>query len=91
MIVQTKLYKPGVSPVTVEVGEVGEVITAPPFPAFIVHNPVPTVGAFPAKVAVKPHIVWSAPAFAAVGAPPKVTLTVSFKDTQTPDEIVHTN
>ena len=43
----------------------------PPVPDIIVHNPVPTAGAFPASVVlVNPHIadpVWSDPASAVVG------------------------
>ena len=55
VIVHTKVFTPVVNPVTPEVGLVG-VVTAP-VPAVTVHNPVPTVGVFAAKVAFGEQIV----------------------------------
>ena len=55
VIVHTNVFTPVVKPVTPEVGLVG-VVTAP-VPAVTVHNPVPTVGVFAAKVAVGEQIV----------------------------------
>lgn len=44
-------------PVSPEVGELGVVIV--PVPEINVHNPVPTAGVFPARVAAVPHTDWS--------------------------------
>ena len=55
VIVHTKVFTPVVKPVTPELGLVGVVTT--PVPAVTVHAPVPTVGAFAAKVAVAEQIV----------------------------------
>lgn len=49
-IVHLNVLIPIVNPVTPEVGDVGVVMVAPP--VMTVHNPVPTIGAFPASVAV---------------------------------------
>ena len=50
-IVQRRVAVPGkAKPVTPEVGEVGVVMVA--VPETTLHAPVPTVGVFPAKVAV---------------------------------------
>ena len=65
LIVQVKVFTPVVNPVTPDVGLVGVVTVA--VPAVTVHAPVPTVGAFAAKVAFGEQIVWSAPAAATVG------------------------
>ena len=65
-------------PVNAEVGLEGVVID-PPAPDTMVHVPVPTVGALPAKVAEVPQIFWSAPALATVGLAVKV-MTTSSKD-----------
>jgi hypothetical protein len=49
LIVQVNVaLVPGAIPVTPELNKVGEVIVA--VPLVTVHNPVPTVGLFPAKV-----------------------------------------
>ena len=55
LIVHTNVFAPTLSPVTPEVGSLGVVTTA--VPAVTVHIPVPTVGVFPANVAVVEHIV----------------------------------
>ena len=55
VIVHTNVFTPVVKPVTPLVGLVGVVTVA--VPAVTVHAPVPTVGAFAAKVAVGLHIV----------------------------------
>jgi hypothetical protein len=49
-IVQRKIYVELETPVNVEVGLVGVVIV-PPVPLTMVHNPDPTVGELPARVA----------------------------------------
>ena len=50
MIVQRNVFAPTDNPVTPDVGELG--VVTDPVPAMTVHAPVPTVGVFPAKVAV---------------------------------------
>ena len=55
LIVHTKVFTPVVKPVTPLVGELGVVTVA--VPAVTVHTPVPTVGAFAAKVPVGEQIV----------------------------------
>ena len=55
LIVHTKVFTPVVKPVTPEVGDVGVVTVA--VPAVTVHAPLPTVGAFAAKVAVALQMV----------------------------------
>ena len=89
MIVQTKVFAPEDSAVTPEVVSPGAVTEA--LPAMTVHKPVPTVGVLPASVAVGPHTVWSAPAFAVVGDSSLMIVTVSFDGGQMPLPIVHTN
>ena len=64
-MVQVKVLTPVVNPLTPLVGLEG-VVTVP-VPAVTVHNPVPTVGVFAAKVAVAAQIVWSVPALDTVG------------------------
>ena len=69
-IVHLKTYVMPEDPLNVEVGLVGVVIV-PPVPLIVVHNPVPTLGVFPARVAdiAPPEGVtfWSGPAFAVDG------------------------
>ena len=50
VIVQRNVLAPTDKPVTPDVGELG--VVTDPDPAMTVHAPVPTVGVFPAKVAV---------------------------------------
>ena len=89
VIVHTNVFTPVVSPVTPEVGLVGVVTT--PVPAVTVHAPVPTVGAFAARVAVAEQIVWSGPAAAAVGIGSLLMVIASALGGQVPLVIVHTN
>ena len=89
VIVQTKVFAPEDSAVTPEVVSPGAVTEA--LPAMTVHKPVPTVGVLPASVAVGPHTVWSAPAFAVVGDSSLMIVTVSFDGGQMPLLIVHTS
>ena len=49
-MVHRNVFTPKLNPVTPDVGDVGVVTT--PEPAITVHAPVPTVGVFPASVAV---------------------------------------
>lgn len=53
LIDQTNVFAPTLSPVTPDVGLAGVVTTA--VPAITLHVPVPTVGVFPARVAVVAH------------------------------------
>ena len=55
VIVHTKVFTPVVKPVTPDVGDVGVVTVA--VPAVTIQSPVPTTGAFAAKVAVAEQIV----------------------------------
>ena len=66
---------PGV-PLKPEVGLV-DAVNEPPAPVTTLHEPVPTVGAFAAKVAAPPQTVWSGPAFATVGLAVNVMTTSS--------------
>ena len=54
-MVHRKIFAPKLNPVTPEEGDVGVVTT--PVPAMTVHAPVPTIGLFPASVAVVVHNV----------------------------------
>jgi hypothetical protein len=74
--------------VTPELGLPGVVTDA--VPAITVHVPVPTVGVFPARVAVGTQTPKSAPAFAVVGDSSRVIVTVSLEEAQVPLPIVHT-
>lgn len=51
LMVQTKVFTPTITPVTVEAGFDGEVTVA--VPAITVHVPVPTAGVLPASVATE--------------------------------------
>ena len=55
LIVHTNVFAPTLSPVTPDVGLFGVVTVE--LPAITVHVPVPTVGVFPARVAVVEHTV----------------------------------
>src|SRR5713101_8017058 len=89
VIVQTNVLAPTDNPVTPDVGEPGVVTVA--LPAITVHAPAPTVGAFPAKVAVAAQTDWSGPAFDAVGGVSLVIVTVSLEAGHVAFVIVHTN
>ena len=65
LIVQRNIFTPKANPVIPEVGELGELIV--PVPETNVQFPVPTVGVFPARVAVVAQTIWSAPAWALLG------------------------
>lgn len=73
-MVHLKVLFPVPSPVIPEVGELGEVML--PVPDINVQVPAPTVGVFPAKVAVEAHIFWSGPALEIVGASDTMTEVV---------------
>jgi hypothetical protein len=89
LIVHTNEFAPAVKPVTPELGEPGVVTKA--LPAITVHAPVPTVGVFPARVAVVEHTVWSGPASDVVSGVSPVKVTVSLDDPQESLLIVQTN
>ena len=86
-IVHRKVLIPKLNPVTPDVEDVGEVTVA--LPAITVHAPVPTVGAFPASVAIVTQSVWSGPAVATVGKSKRVIVILSLEGAQTPFEILH--
>ena len=66
VMVQRNTFAPTANPVMPELAALGEVIVPPP--EINVHKPLPTVGIFPARVAVVvAQINWSAPAAATVG------------------------
>ena len=71
---------PGV-PVNADVGLVG-VVTAPPVPLTMLHEPMPMTGVLPAKVVPVAQIVWSEPALATVGVAVNVITTSSVEATQ---------
>ena len=84
-IVQRRVAVPGTAkPVTPDVGELGVVIVA--VPETTLHVPVPTVGVFPAKVAVlTPQAGFmSEPALAVVGAALTVIVPVAVTVPQPP-------
>ena len=79
---------PTTSPVTPEVESVGVVTVA--VPDMTDHDPVPTVGAFPANVAVVTlHRFWSGPAAATVGMSATLITISSVDEAQDPLVIVH--
>ncbi|MBL4691344.1 MAG: hypothetical protein JKY68_07790, partial [Rhodospirillales bacterium] len=81
---------PMVKPLTVDVSEEG--VSAVPVPEMVDHAPVPTAGAFPAKVAVVTlHKFWSGPAAAVVGIPATLMTMSSVDAGHTPLLIVHLN
>ena len=87
-IVQTNVFVPTIRPVTPDVGLPGVVTMA--VPAMTVHVPIPTVGVFPANVAVAVQTVWLGPAFAAVGNTSRVIVIVSLDGGHEPLLIVQT-
>ena len=82
LMVQPNTFAPTPKPVTPEVGELEVVIV--PAPETSVHEPVPTVGVLPARVAVAAHTVWSGPALAALGVAITVIVPVAFTEPQPP-------
>ena len=86
-IVHWNEFAPNANPVITEVGEEG-VVTIP-LPETSVHTPVPTVGVFPAKVAVEAQTVCVVPAFDTEGNGSRVTNTLTVEDGQTPFVILH--
>lgn len=64
-MVQAKRFTPALNPVTPELNNPG--IVTVPLPITTVHKPVPTLGLFPASVAVVPQIFCTGPAFETVG------------------------
>ena len=77
----------------VVVGDEGVVIVAVDGPLICTQVPVPMVGVFPVMVADPPveQIVWSGPAFEAVGCPFTVMITWSEEGVQGEFEMVHRN
>jgi hypothetical protein len=73
-IVHLKVFAPTPSPVSPEVGDEGVVMV--PVPEINAHNPVPTPGAFPARVVVVAQTFWSGPAADAVGSADTLTEVV---------------
>lgn len=88
-MVQTNTFTPTLTPVMDDVGEVGLVIV--PLPETIVHNPVPTIGVLPLRVAEDAQMIKSEPALAIVGNASTLIVTVSFEVKHTPLEMVQTN
>ena len=60
-----------------------------PLPLMTVHNPVPIVAVFPAKVALVPQTVWFGPATATVGIVTPVIVTWLVDAGQGGFDIVH--
>jgi len=89
LIVHTNVFAPAESPVTPDVALPGDVTDA--VPAITVHDPVPTVGVLPARVAVVEQTVWSGPALAVVGDAALVIVIVSLDEGQEALLMVHTN
>ena len=74
-------------PVKLELGLLG-VVTTPPAPDTIDHDPTPMLGVFAKSVAEVAHTAWSGPAFAVVGFGVKMISTSSEDATQGAFEIV---
>ena len=87
-IVQTKVFKPMLKPLTPGVADVVDVKV--PVPAVIVQSPDPTIGIFPFKTEAVEQIVESNPAFATVGVGSIVMSTASLDAGHVPFEIVQT-
>jgi len=85
-IVQRSTLFPTESPDTPEVGEVA--LSKIAVPETTVQSPVPVVGEFAESVATVEQIVWSMPAFAAVGVACTFTETSSKTSAQAPPGIV---
>ena len=77
-------------PVTVLVGDDG-VVMVQAGPLNCDHAPVPTLAVLPASVMLVPHVFWSGPAFAVVGAAARTMLTWSVLLVQPALLMVHWN
>src|SRR5439155_23320200 len=77
LIVQRNTYTPAAAAVAVALCTVASLNVTVPGPLNLLHTPAPTAGVLPASVATKPHISWSIPAVATVGAQSLVTFTSS--------------
>lgn len=87
-MVHCKTSKPKARPVTVVVGELNDVILAPPNNTD--HIPVPTVGVLAAIVAVvEAQTLCDGPAAAILGKSSREMFTVAVVAGHTPLEIVH--
>ena len=81
LTVHRRVTVPVTSPVSPDVGELGVVIV--PVPETTVHKPVPTLGVFPARVAVVVlHKFWSGPASALTEPALTVNTTSSVDEAQ---------
>jgi len=86
-IVHLKTLFPTERPDTPDVGEVA--LSKIAVPENTVQSPVPVVGEFAESVATVEQIVWSMPAFAAVGVACTFTETSSNTSVQAPPGMVH--
>ena len=74
-MVHCRVADPTTSPVTPELGKLGEVMVAEP--EITDQVPIPTIGVLPARVVVVTlQIFWAGPAFAVVGAALTTTATL---------------
>jgi hypothetical protein len=89
LMIHSNKFTPTLNPVTPDAGLPGKRTDA--LPASTVHEPVPTEGVFPARVAVVEQTVRSVPAFAAVGSSSLVIVTVSLDGGHEAFVMVQTN
>lgn len=90
VIIHSNTLEPSPKASTCEFGKVGDITM--PGPAITFHEPTPTTGMLPARVAVPPvvaHIVCDGPALDAVGKLSLAIDTVADEGGQTPLLIVH--
>lgn len=88
-MVQTNVFVPILSPVTLDVGD--EVVAMVPAPETTLQLPVPIIGVFPFNDEIDEQMVESLPAFAAVGNASTKMDTVSEEEGQVPLAMVQTN
>ena len=82
LVVQRNVYVVPDTPEKAEVALAGVVIV-PPAPLMMLHPPVPTLGAFPARFVEAAHTaVWSLPAAAVVGLARRMITTSSVEAVQ---------